>query len=148
VSAAPVRRVTVVAEGDGYRSRVVNDRGQQTYSDEPPGVGGKGEGFGPFELLASALATCTVATLRMYANRKKWPLKNLQVEVVYHRAGEDDLPGDGPDRIIRRIRADNRLSTDQLGRLGEIAQRCPVARALGGTSLKIADEPVDHLVAG
>ncbi|RLA17105.1 MAG: OsmC family peroxiredoxin [Gammaproteobacteria bacterium] len=141
----PTRHVCVSAVGDGYRSSVVNDRGQQTYSDEPLGVGGEGDGFGPFELLAAALATCTVATLRMYANRKQWPLKNIEVDTIYHRAGEDDLPAEGPDRITRTITTNNSLTGEQLNRLGEIAQRCPVARALAGANVTIKDQPVAHL---
>jgi len=146
MSAAPVRRVFVSAEGDGYRSCVTNDRGQQTYSDEPSGMGGEGNGFGPFELLAAALATCTVATLRMYANRKQWPLRRLEVEVVYHRAGEDNLPADGPDRITRLIRTNDLITSEQLTRLGEISQRCPVARALAGATLTIENQPMGYLL--
>jgi len=97
------------------------------------------------ELLAAALATCTVATLRMYANRKQWPLKNIEVDTIYHRAGEDDLPMNGPDRITRAITTNNSLTGEQLNRLGEIAQRCPVARALAGANVTIKDQPVAHL---
>ncbi len=137
------RRVVVSAVGSGYRSRIVNDRGQQTVSDEPAALGGNGDGFGPFELLGAALASCTVATLRMYARRKQWPLDNITVEVNYQRAGEGDLAADGPDLITRTIRAgDDSLTPQQRTRLGEIASRCPVARALAGATLTIHDTPV------
>ena len=126
-----IRKVQVIAEGDGYRSRVINHSGYETHSDEPKAVGGQGDGFGPFELLASSLAACTVATLRMYAKRKQWPLNDISVETLYHRAGEDDLPADGPDRITRTITIGDPLSNEQKERLADIATRCPVAKVLG-----------------
>lgn len=137
-----IRKVRVIAEGDGYRSRVINHAGIETNSDEPPALGGAGAGFGPFELLAASLAACTVATLRMYARRKQWSLNEIEVEAIYQRAGEDDLPKEGPDRITRTINLGADLSEDQRTRLADIATRCPVAKMLG-KSVSIRDQLAD-----
>ena len=138
----PKRKVTVSSEGNGYRSSVINSRGWQAYSDEPESIGGSGEGFGPFELLAASLGTCTTATLLMYARRKQWPLESLIVELDYQRAGELGLPTDGPDQLTRVIRLSGPLQPDQVKRLADIASRCPVALALIGNNLIIVDEVV------
>lgn len=50
-------------------------------TDEPLDKGGQDKGFNPFELLASSLATCTAATLRMYIDRKGWSVPEIDVEV-------------------------------------------------------------------
>jgi len=41
-------------------------------TDEPTDLGGQNKGFNPFEILATSLASCTAATLRMYMDRKQW----------------------------------------------------------------------------
>ena len=58
---------------DHYKTIVSNGKLQLT-ADEPLLIGGTEEGFSPTELFYSALATCTCITLRMYADRKQWPL--------------------------------------------------------------------------
>ncbi len=133
------RRVRISSQGAGYLSLVENLRGSQTVSDEPVAVGGNGEGFGPFELLAASLGTCTVATLKMYARRKQWPLIDLVVELKYQRAGEGGLPKDGGDQLLRQMSFVGPLDRQQIERLAEIATRCPVARALAGANIAIVD---------
>src|SRR6516164_7285212 len=57
-------------------------------ADEGPALGGKDVGPGPYELLSSALAACTVITLRMYAERKQWPVTAVHADVTFVREGE------------------------------------------------------------
>ncbi|WP_294674943.1 OsmC family protein [uncultured Fluviicola sp.] len=64
-----------------YRIQIESPSGNVVISDEPLEMGGRDLGFSPTELLASSLAACTSATLRMYADRKGWDLKEVKLEI-------------------------------------------------------------------
>ncbi|MDO8994020.1 MAG: OsmC family protein, partial [Daejeonella sp.] len=64
-----------------YRIEIKSPSGNTLIADEPLDSGGKDLGFSPKELLASALAACTAATLRMYADHKKWDLQEVKLEI-------------------------------------------------------------------
>ena len=91
-------------------------------ADEPASVGGLGTGFSPFELVSAGLAACTVMTMRLYADRKGFPLERAST-TVQHEKVPDMMP---PDRFTRTIVLDGPLSDDQRARILAIADRCPV----------------------
>lgn len=106
-------------------------------ADEPVQQGGENTGPDPYELLLSSLGACTALTLRLYADRKEWPLEAVDVELTHERQHLDDCrdcTGDekGPylDRIRTTVRLRGDLSEEQRKRLGEIARKCPVHRTL------------------
>ena len=76
-------------------------------------------------LLAAGLGACTVMTCRMYADRKGWTLRNTTVEVVH-----TGRTATSKDLFERAIRFEGDLDETQRARLFEIADRCPVHRAL------------------
>jgi len=88
--------------------------------------GGLDLGPDPHELVAAGLAACTSMTLRLYANRKGWNISALHVEVFSHY-DKDQTP---PERFDREITIEGDLTDEQLERLFEIAERCPIHRLL------------------
>ena len=104
--------------------------------DEGPELGGKDAGPAPYDLLSSALGACTVITLRMYAERKQWPVTAVQADVHFSR-GEDK--SERIDRVLRIEGAD----AEQKKRMAEIAERTPVTLTLK-RSLEIHTTLADH----
>ena len=95
-------------------------------SDVDATKGGGDSGPSPHEYLAAALASCTGMTLKMYAGRKSWELENAVVTVDISRS--DDI-----ERFTRTISLVGNLDAEQTARLMDIADKCPVHKALIGT---------------
>jgi len=93
-----------------------------------------------YEQLLSALGTCTVMTIRMYASRRDVPLENVSVRLAHDRIHAEDCEtceteSGRIDRIRRWITLSGNLDEAQRQRLLEIADRCPVHRTLHGEIL-------------
>jgi putative redox protein len=89
--------------------------------DEPVSAGGLGSGPNPYNLLSAALGACTAMTIRLYADRKGWPLKHVDVAVRHSRVGLQ-----AKDRFEIDIMLQGDLDDAQRARIMEIADRCPV----------------------
>jgi len=128
--------VTVSGKGDSYAQRL-QARGHAFAADEPKEVGGEDTGPTPYELLLAALGSCTSITLTMYAQRKKWPLEAVEVELAHQKIHADDCASCETekgllDHIHRTIHLAGPLDQEQRTRLLEIADKCPVHRTLQG----------------
>ncbi|MBT0608864.1 bifunctional alpha/beta hydrolase/OsmC family protein [Aequorivita echinoideorum] len=104
-------------------------------ADEPETFGGNNFGPSPYEFLSAGLASCTVMTIQMYAKRKKWDLKNVEVHVNYNKDHALDCENceDSASKIdtfLREIYFEGNLDEKQKKRLLEIADKCPVHRTL------------------
>ena len=119
---------------NGFRTEVMAN-GFGLVADEPLKVGGTNTGPTPYDYLATALATCTSMTLRMYADRKKWALETILTEVRHSKAHAQDCEdceksAKKLDHFERIITLTGDLDEAQQKRLLEIADRCPVHRTL------------------
>jgi len=92
-------------------------------ADEGPEFGGRGVGATPPELLCAALCACTAITLRMYAERKSWPLRAAHVDAHLRVAEKKGA-------ISRVLRFEGELDDAQRARLADIAERTPVTLLL------------------
>ena len=99
-------------------------------------VGGADSGpTPPYDLLLAGLGACTAITVRMYAERKGWPLRNITVRLRHRRIHASDCASCETrtgqlDHIEREIHFDGELSDEQRARLLDIAERCPVHRMM------------------
>lgn len=120
--------VVVVAEnGKGRYQQAVTVGEHSLIADEPESVGGADAGPAPFDFLMAGLGACTSMTLRMYAERKGLALSGVSVAMTHEKI---DVEGVLRDRINRTITLSGELSPEQRQSLLEIANKCPVHRAL------------------
>ena len=104
-------------------------------ADEPVAVGGTDRGPTPYEFLLAGLGACTAMTLRIYADRKQWPLEGATVALRSGRSHEKDCEECATKEVSigtieRRVMLEGPLTEEQRSRLLEIVERCPVKQTL------------------
>jgi len=121
-----------------HKFAIQMDNGRHRWrADEPATVGGGDSGPDPYDLLLSSVGACTAMTMRMYAERKGWPLTDVHVSLNHKRRYDKDCIGcetqpQRIDQITRDIVMKGDLDDDQKKRLMEIADKCPVHKTLTG----------------
>jgi uncharacterized OsmC-like protein len=130
------RSVVVSGPATGFRTDV-EVGGHHLVVDEPIAVGGEDAGPTPYEMLLAGLGACTVMTLRIYADRRKWPLERARVTLQHRKVhAEDCVDCDKRDAkmdvIDRIVFLEGQLNEEQRAKLIEIAERCPVHQTLKG----------------
>lgn len=120
--------ITVSERSGGKYTNDVRSSRHHLYADEPIELGSADLGPTPYELLNAALGSCTSITMRMYADRKGWPVEKISVEVTHAK----EIHGDGIKRDVftRVISIEGDLDETQRARMLEIANKCPVHRTL------------------
>ena len=119
--------VVVEENGQGRYQQAVIAGQHRLLADEPVSLGGADAGPAPFDFLMAGLGACTSMTLRMYAERKGLPLTRVSVSLSHDRVTVDGIPR---DRVQRNITLHGDLTGEQRARMLEIANKCPVHRAL------------------
>ncbi|MDF2431933.1 MAG: putative redox protein [Mucilaginibacter sp.] len=102
-------------------------RGGKFIVDEPEKSGGKALGPDPYTLLLSSLGSCTVATLRMYIDRKGWDIPEIAVALNMYHEVKDDIKIMVIDRNLKFLTS---VTDEQRERLMQIAKACPVSKLL------------------
>ena len=138
--ASPAQDGEVIAHigEDRYRTDIYAGPHRLT-ADEPRSAGGTDTGPNPYGLLTAALGACTTITVRMYADRKQWPLKGIKVRLshdkIYAKDCEECENKEGKiDSFERELELEGELSPEQRQRLLEIADKCPVHNTLSHVS--------------
>jgi uncharacterized OsmC-like protein/esterase/lipase len=117
-----------------YRTDILAN-GHHLVADEPRAIGGGNLGPTPYDLLVSGLGACTCMTLRMYADRKKWPVDSISVKLKHEKIHAEDCrncetKSGKLDQIELEIEIKGDLDPDQKKRMLEIAEKCPVHKTL------------------
>ncbi|MDJ1467476.1 OsmC family protein [Cytophagaceae bacterium DM2B3-1] len=110
---------------DHFSTTIQSGSNNQIMADEPLDVGGMNTGFSPGELLCASLAACITITLRMYADRKQWPLEHADVQVTLLRDTQLNTSS-----MQSSIRLTGNLTDEQKQRLLEIGDRCSIHKIL------------------
>ncbi|WP_417321735.1 alpha/beta fold hydrolase [Erythrobacter aureus] len=130
----------VIKTGHGKFGTEVHTKTHRFVADEPKSYGGDDSGPTPYDLLNAALGTCTAMTMKMYADKKGWPLEGVTVQVTHERNHRDECDHVEAMEEGRQMQALNRrielhgdaLDEGQRRKIVEIADKCPVHRTLEG----------------
>jgi putative redox protein len=126
--------VIVTETGSGTFTQQITAGRHEFIADEPRPIGDD-EGPTPYDLLLAALGACTSMTVRMYADRKGWPLEQIRVTLQHKRIHAEDCAECETTKgwihhIDRGIELTGDLDDTQRERLLQIAERCPVHQTL------------------
>jgi putative redox protein len=126
--------VSASITASGFRT-TIRTRTHTLVADEPVDAGGTDAGPSPYEILLGALASCTAMTVRMYSDRKQWPLSDVVVRIRPVRSHAVDCANCetkevGVGRLEREVELLGPLTDEQRTRLLYIADRCPVKQTL------------------
>ena len=136
--------VSVRIGKSGYTTEIIAN-GHSLIADEPESAGGTNMGPTPYDYLVAGLGACKAITVRMYADRKKWPLDAIRIGLTHAKIHADDCrecetQKGHLDEIRGQITLEGNLDDEQQRRLMEIADKCPVHRTLKG-EVRIKTEP-------
>jgi len=126
--------VVIRAGRERYRTEI-SAAGQTLVANEPVEAGGAGGAPTPYDLLLGAIGSCTAMTLRMYADRKGWPLEGVIIRLRQSRSHAKDCvdcvdKAVGVHEIERELVLEGPLDDEQRARLTLVADRCPVKQTL------------------
>ncbi|MEQ8524873.1 OsmC family protein [Gracilimonas sp.] len=122
-------------ENEKFKTTLTAGR-HELIADEPEHVdGGKDQGPDPYDYLLMGLGSCTLMTVKMYAERKGWPVEDMYLEMRHNKRHDEDCmncedPQSKIDVIEKELIVKGDLSQEQLDKLLDISKKCPVHRTL------------------
>lgn len=137
----------LVRSRDNYQQEIIAGD-HYLYADEPLHIGGDDTAPDPYSLLLAALGACTSITVRMYAKRKNWDLREVEIELTHGSDYTTDCENCADkavklEKVTMALNFQGNLDGEQRQRLFEIAKRCPVHQTLIGdirVSHRLTDE--------
>ncbi|MFA4995449.1 MAG: OsmC family protein [Bdellovibrionales bacterium] len=125
-----VTRATITENGESPYAVTIKISGHTIKGDEPVSFGGGNTGPSPYDFLITALGECTAITVRLYAERKNWPLEEVEVIIDFHKEFVEGQrqPVDVFEKHVILRGAD--LSDEQRQRLLEISAKSPIHQSL------------------
>ncbi len=128
-------KVVVEETGKGKFQNQIRIGRHTLLADEPVSFGGLDSGPGPYDFLLAGLGACTAMTIRLYADKKGWPLRRVRVSLDHDKVHATDCSDcetrEGKvDEIVKTITLEGDLDAEQRQRMIEIADKCPVHRTL------------------
>jgi len=119
------KTLATITETDASLYSVKIDvNGHQLIGDEPESFGSKNLGPAPYDLLTASLGECTAMTIRWYAIKKEWPVEKVSVDVTHEKREDHDV-------FTKKVHIEGEaLSDEQLARLHDVANKCPVQKTL------------------
>ncbi len=121
-------KTTIATIGKQKYKTELQSRNHIVIADEPVEVGGQDFGFTPSELLQSSLAACSAMTIRMYADRKKWELEKVIINVGFKRNIST-----GEVTFKKEIELFGNLTNEERQKLLEMGSKCPIEKMIKGT---------------
>jgi putative redox protein len=120
--------LTATCEDPVFRTKMAY-RDQVFYADEPENLGGGNSAPSPGVLLLASLASCTIITIRMYAQRKGYDVTGLQVKVRYF---SEQAGSSKKTRFEKQLLLPAHLDESVKERLRQVSEACPVSKMLNG----------------
>ncbi len=137
------KKIVHIHHGTENYKTVMTAGRHELLADEPLDQAGMDTGPDPYDYLLMSLGACTAITLKMYADRKKWPVEDVFVEMTHQKTPPTSLENSGTaatqkiDRIEKEILIRGDLDESQLQRMLQISHKCPVNKTLQGTSIEM-----------
>jgi len=125
-------------EGDLHCTATHNPSAASLSTDAPKDNEGRGETFSPTDLVATALATCTLTTMAIVARRNDIDFTTASATVEKHMVADPDRR---IGRLPVRITMPPGLDSVQRQKLERAALFCPVHKSLAPN----VDSPIEFV---
>lgn len=121
--------VNIQYEGDLHCRAVHGPSGMKLITDAPLDNGGRGEAFSPTDLVGTALGTCMLTIMGLFAKNNNMDIEGTKVRVVKDMVA-DPVRRIGSLAVTFTLPEGCRLSDSDKQKLQNAAETCPVKKSL------------------